>query len=268
MTMGISPEAPVLLVHNYAGVRTLTLNRPSAFNSFDHELKAALLSAIKEAADSSVRAVVITGAGRAFCAGQDLKQHLDLIANADPRVASTVTDFYNPLALGISSLAKPVIASINGPAVGAGAALALLCDLRIAARSSSISTAFANAGLGADTGASFILPRLIGHGRASKMMLLGEKVSASDALDIGLVDDVVDDGDLERVVAALAARLAAGPTRALGSIKAALHFGESHDFASSLVFEDLAQRECFTSADHHEAITAFVEKRPPHFSGG
>lgn len=259
--------APVLLTNDAGGVRTLTLNRPDSFNSFNLELKAALLTAIDGCADSSVRAVVITGTGRAFCAGQDLKEHLSLVAAADPRVASTVQEFYNPLALRVTGLAKPVIAAVNGTAAGAGAGLAFLCDLRIAAHSASFSMAFANVGLGADTGASYLLPRLIGHGRASKMMLLGEKVGTQEALRIGLIDDVVDDAELGSHVAAFAARLAAGPTRAFGNIKAGLHFGASHDLASTLDFEDRAQTDCFSSPDHHEAITAFVQKRSPVFGG-
>jgi 2-(1,2-epoxy-1,2-dihydrophenyl)acetyl-CoA isomerase len=267
MTSAAAEHFPVLLIDDADGVRRLTLNRPAAFNSFDLTLKTLLLAAIADAAHTSVRAVVITGAGRAFCAGQDLREHLALVAAGDPRVADTVSDFYNPLALGIVGLAKPVIAAVNGPAAGAGAALAMLCDLRVAARSASFSMAFAGVGLGADTGASFMLPRLVGHGRASKMMLLGEKVAADEALRIGLVDDVVEDVDLAATVATMAKSLAAGPTRAIGRIKAAMQYGADHSFGATLEFEDRAQRQCFVSPDHHEAITAFVQKRPPVFSG-
>lgn len=259
--------APVLVADSGA-VRTVTLNRPAAFNSFDLALKSALLAAIADAAtDTSIRAVVITGAGRAFCAGQDLKEHLALVTAGDPRATSTVAAFYNPLVESVTGMAKPVIAAINGVAAGAGAGLALACDLRVAVRSASFSMAFAGAGLAADSGASFLLPRFIGHGRASRMMLLGEKVDATEALRIGMVDEVVDDAELTATTAALAARLAAGPTRAFGFIKASLHHAAGADLASTLAFEQHAQAECFDSADHHEAIRAFVEKRPPHFTG-
>jgi len=261
--------APVVLVADSAGVRTITLNRPAAFNSFNLELKGALLTALDDAAtEPTVRAVVITGAGRAFCAGQDLKEHLALVSAGDPRVATTVQEFYNPLVVALTGMRKPVVAAVNGAAAGAGAGLAFACDLRIAGRSASFSMAFAGVALSADTGASFVLPRLIGHGRASRMMLLGEKVDAAEALRIGMVDDVVDDDELGATVGALAERLAAGPTRAYGWIKASLQHGASHDLESTLQFEDRAQVECFDSPDHHEAIQAFVEKRPPRFLGG
>jgi 2-(1,2-epoxy-1,2-dihydrophenyl)acetyl-CoA isomerase len=260
-------ESPVLVTDS-AGVRTVTLNRPRSYNSFNLELKSALLAALAEAAaEPSVRAVVITGAGRAFCAGQDLKEHLALISAGDPRVTATVTDFYNPLIIAVTGMTKPVVAAVNGVAAGAGAGLAFACDLRIVGRSASFSMAFAGVGLSADSGASFLLPRLIGHGRASKMMLLGEQVDADEAQRIGMVDEVVADDELAAVVSSTAARLAAGPTRAYGWIKASLHHGASADLASTLAFEDGAQVDCFASADHREAIRAFVEKRPAKFTG-
>jgi len=162
---------------------------------------------------------------------------------------------------------KPVVAAVNGVAAGAGAGLAFSCDLRVAARTATFSMAFAGVALSADSGASFILPRLIGHGRASRMMLLGEKVDATEALRIGLIDELVDDTEVSAVAAALAARLASGPTRAYGWIKASLHYGAAADLQQTLAFEDRAQTECFASPDHREAITAFVEKRPPRFTG-
>ena len=259
---------PPVLVADAGGVRTVTLNRPSSFNSFNLALKTALLEALAAAAgDPAVRAVVIIGAGRAFCAGQDLKEHLALVSAEDPRVATTVAEFYNPLVMAVTGMPKPVVAAVNGAAAGAGAGLAFACDLRIAAASATFSMAFAGVALSADTGASFVLPRLIGHGRASRMMLLGERVDAAEALRIGMVDEVVPDGALGDTVATMAATLAAGPTRAYSWIKASLQHGAQSDLASTLAFEDRAQRECFASPDHHEAITAFVEKRPPRFNG-
>lgn len=268
MTTQPDPTDTPLLVQDAAGVRTITLNRPTALNSFDLALKGALLAGLDAAStDPGVRAVVITGSAPAFCAGQDLKEHLALVSASDPRVGTTVADFYNPLIRAVTGMAKPVIAAVNGPAAGAGAGLALACDLRVAARSASFSMAFAGVALSADTGASFVLPRLIGAGRASRMMLLGERVEADEALRIGMVDAVTADDELTPVVNALAVRLASGPTTAYGWIKASLQHGAQSDLESTLAFEERAQRECFGSADHHEAIAAFVEKRSPRFSG-
>lgn len=262
------PTETPLLVRDADGVRTMTLNRPRAFNSFDLALKGALLAGLDAAgADPAVRAVVITGSPPAFCAGQDLKEHLALVSASDPRVGTTVAEFYNPLVRAVTGMTKPVIAAVNGPAAGAGAGLAFACDLRVAARSASFSMAFAGVALSADTGASFVLPRLIGFGRASRMMLLGERVGADEALRIGMVDAVTADDELTPTVGALAVRLASGPTTAYGWIKASLQHGAQSDLESVLAFEDRAQRECFSSPDHHEAIAAFVEKRLPRFSG-
>jgi len=260
-------EAPLLVVDD-GGVRVLTLNRPASFNSFDLALKGALLRALTEAADDpSVRALVITGAGRAFCAGQDLKEHMALVATGDERVATAVSGFYNPLVRALVGMGKPVIAAVNGAAAGAGAGLAFACDLRIAARSATFSMAFAGVGLSADTGASFFLPRLVGQGRASAMMLLGEKVDAAEALRIGMVDRVVDDADLAGAAGELARRLADGPTRAYGWIKESLRHAASADLESTLAFEGRAQADCFASDDHREAVSAFVDRRPPRFHG-
>lgn len=258
---------PPVVVTDRGAVRTLTLNRPAAFNSFDLALKSALLAALEAAADQSVRAVVLTGAGRAFCAGQDLKEHLALVAADDDRVGTTVREFFNPLVRAVSGLRKPVIAAVNGPAAGAGTGLALACDLRVAAASATFSMAFAGVALSADTGASFLLPRYVGYGRASAMMLLGEKVDAAEALRIGMVDRVVHDAELADTVDTLADRLAAGPTQAYGWIKASLQHAASADLDSSLEFEDRAQTACFASDDHREAVAAFVQKRSPRFTG-
>jgi 2-(1,2-epoxy-1,2-dihydrophenyl)acetyl-CoA isomerase len=266
---GPPPTAPPpVLVTDAAAVRTVTLNRPGSFNSFDLAMKSALLDALAEtSADPGVRAVVITGSGRAFCAGQDLKEHLALVAERDPRVATTVAEFYNVLVTLLTEMPKPVIAAVNGPAAGAGAGLAYACDLRLAGRSASFSLAFAGVALSADTGASFTLPRLVGYGRASKMMLLGEKVDVDEALRIGMVDEVMPDEELAGRAATLAARMAEGPTRAYRWIKASLRHAAGSDLASTLAFEDRAQVDCFASPDHHEAIQAFVDKRPARFTG-
>ncbi len=259
---------PVLLVNDADGVRTLTLNRPGAFNAFDLELKSQFLPALRAAAaDDSVRVVVICGNGRAFSAGQDLKEHLTLTAAGDPAVARTVPDFYNPMIEAVISMRKPVIAAVNGVAAGAGAALCFACDLRIAAESATFTMAFAGVGLSADSGASATLPRLIGLGRATQLMFSGEKVSAAEALRIGMVTAVVPDANFAATVATTAGQLAAGATASYGWIKASLQVGVTSDLSATLAFEEQAQRACFASADHHEGMQAFVEKRRPQFQG-
>ena len=169
----------VLLTHDAEGVRLLTLNRPDSFNSLNVELKQHLITALREAAaDDSVRALVITGAGKAFCAGQDLKEHVALLEAEDPAPLRTVEEHYNPIIRAVTTMPKPVIAAVNGMAAGAGASLAYACDLRIAADDAKFLMAFANVGLSSDSGASWTLPRLIGYGRAMEMLLLAEPVGA------------------------------------------------------------------------------------------
>jgi 2-(1,2-epoxy-1,2-dihydrophenyl)acetyl-CoA isomerase len=260
-------DAPVLMTTD-AGVATLTLNRPAAFNSFDSTMKAALLERLRAvSSDVEVRAVVITGTGSAFCAGQDLKEHLALVQLGSAAVGNTVTEFYNPMIELLTGMAKPVIAAINGVAAGAGAGLALASDLRIAARSAVLRTSFSRVGLSADSGLSFTLPRLIGAGRAKRVMLLDEPIDADTAVAWGAVDQVVDDDQLAAAAATLAGRLAAGPTGAYAWMKASFAQASDGDLRSTLEFENRAQQACFTSADHAEALAAFVAKRPPVFTG-
>jgi 2-(1,2-epoxy-1,2-dihydrophenyl)acetyl-CoA isomerase len=260
-------DAPVLVTTS-EGVCTITLNRPTAFNAFNQPMKSVLLPAVRQAAeDPSVRALVLTGNGRAFCAGQDLKEHLQNMTTAPERLADTVSGFFNPLITAVTSMPKPVLAAVNGVAAGAGAALAFACDLRLAAASASFTMAFAGVALSADSGSSFTLPRLIGHGRASKMMLLGERVGADEALRIGMVDEVVADESFRARTAELAGILAAGPTTAFGWIKRSLAHAATSDLAGALDFEDLAQAACFASSDHAEAVAAFAAKRVPRFAG-
>ncbi|MBB5956184.1 2-(1,2-epoxy-1,2-dihydrophenyl)acetyl-CoA isomerase [Saccharothrix tamanrassetensis] len=255
-----------LLIDDADGVRTFTLNRPESFNSFTVALKERLLDAVHETAkDESVRAVVITGAGRAFCAGQDLKEHIGLLQAGDPTPLKTVERHYNPLIKAVVGMPKPVIAAVNGTAAGAGAALAYACDLRVAASSSKFLMAFANVGLTADSGASWTLPRLIGHGRAMEMMLLAQPVGAEEALRIGMVTQVVPDGEALSTAQALAREFAAGPTTAYAKIKEAMAF--SGELAAALDVEARTQAEAGATADHREAVAAFVEKRPARFTG-
>ncbi|MGW5055059.1 enoyl-CoA hydratase-related protein [Actinokineospora sp. NPDC004072] len=259
---------PALLTHDDNGVRTLTLNRPEAFNSLTVELKEALLAALVAAAsDDSVRAVVLTGAGKAFCAGQDLKEHMALLAADDPSPLATVADHYNPIVTAITTLPKPIIAAVNGMAAGAGASFAYACDLRIAADSAKFLMAFANVGLTADSGASWTLPRLIGYGRAMEMMLLAKPVAADEALRVGMVTQVVPAAEVLATAQALAARMAAGPTTAYAKIKEAMLASAGASLADGLAVEGRTQVEAGRTADHREAVDAFVAKRDPRFTG-
>jgi 2-(1,2-epoxy-1,2-dihydrophenyl)acetyl-CoA isomerase len=258
----------VLLIADADGVRTLTLNRPQAYNSLTGELKEALLAALREAADDdTVRAVVLTGSGKAFCAGQDLKEHVGLLQAGDPAPLHTVKEHYNPIVQAIVGMPKPVVAAINGTAAGAGAAFAYAGDLRIAAESSSFLMAFANVGLGPDSGASWTLQRLVGYGRAAELMLLARTVGSAEALRLGLVGEVVADAELPARAQEVAAKLAAGPTAAYAKIKSVLNLAAQSTFDEALDAEDAAQTALGGTADHSEAVEAFVGKRKPDFQG-
>ena len=250
-------------------VGTILLNRPRAHNALTAEMKTALLAALRQAAASpGVRAVLITGAGPAFCAGQDLREHAELLTAAqDGAAMDTVREHYNPIVLAIRSMPKPVIAAVNGVAAGAGASLALACDLRIAARGASFLMAFARVGLAADTGASWTLQRLVGAGRAAELLLLAEPLAANRALELGLVSQVVDDADLPAAASALAARLAMGPTAAYAGIKAELDYAAGHDLAAALEQEAEVQAALGRTADHLAATAAFAQKQRPTFQG-
>ena len=257
-----------VLVSASEGVATITLNRPDALNSFTVELKEALLEAfLQVAADPAARAVVLTGAGRGFCAGQDLREHADLLAADDPSPLNTVERHFNPLALTLATMPKPVIAAVNGIAAGAGASLTFAADFRIAADGAKFLLAFANVGLGLDTGASWTLPRLIGQARATALALLAEPVSASAALEMGLVNAVVPAEELQGAVHELAARLAAGPTAAYAAIKESFAFAATHPLAAALAKEGELQNALGRSPDHRNATAAFVRKEQPVFQG-
>lgn len=257
-----------LLLDRADGVATVTLNRPKSLNSLSVELKEALIAALTELReDTATRAIVLTGAGRAFCVGQDLREHVSLLDSGDPMPLATVRQHYNPIALGIARMPKPVIAAVNGVAAGAGASLTFAADFRLAAESASFLLAFANVGLSADTGASWTLPRLVGHARATAMMLLAEPVPAAHALEMGLVNAVVPDERLLPAAQELAARLAAGPTLAYAAIKESLAFGEGASLEDTLAKEDELQSRVGATADHRNATAAFVAKRPVTFEG-
>lgn len=258
----------VLLTADEDGVRTLTFNRPKTYNALTVELKERLLDALREASTTpEVRAVVLTGAGKAFCAGQDLKEHAELLASGDDSPLETVSRHYNPIVRAIVDLPKPVIAAVNGTAAGAGAGFAYACDLRLAAESASFRMAFAGVGLGPDSGASWTLQRLIGYGRAAELMLLGRPVDAAEAHRLGLVSEIVADDELAGRAHALAAKLAAGPTLAFVKVKQVLNKAATSTLEEALAAEDEAQSFLGATADHREAVAAFVAKRTPEFQG-
>ncbi|MDQ6650877.1 MAG: enoyl-CoA hydratase-related protein [Actinomycetota bacterium] len=248
------------------GVATITLNRPEALNAATNELKEALQAALAEAReDDRVRALLLTGAGRAFCAGQDLKE----VAAADMSgaVRDTLREHYNPIILGMTSMPKPIVAAVNGIAAGAGASLAFAADFRLAAEEAAFLLAFARIGLTVDAGASWTLQRLVGYSRALAISMLAEPVSARQALEMGLVNGVVPGEELMAAAGELAARLAAGPTRAYAAIKESLGYAATSDLAAALEKEADLQALAAATDDAREAVSSFVAKRPPTFSG-
>lgn len=264
----------VLLMERSEGVATLTLNRPESMNSLSVALKDALVEATADvAADPSIRAVVLTGTGRGFCVGQDLREHTESLAQAAEQGSenapplSTVVEHYNPIVTALSSMPKPVIAAINGMAAGAGAGLTFACDFRIASSSAGFLIAFANVGLGLDSGVSWTLPRLIGSARAAAMCLLAEPITAESALEMGLVNAVVEPDHVLPSALELATRLAAGPTLAYAAIKRSLAEGATSDFATALALEADLQADLGDTADHRNATAAFVAKQKPVFEG-
>ncbi|MFC3997175.1 enoyl-CoA hydratase-related protein [Nocardiopsis sediminis] len=261
------PDTDSVVYQLSDGVATITLNRPDAMNSLTAEAKEALLAAIERAkVDKGARAVLLTGSGKAFCAGQDLHEHAELLG-AGKGLNDTVRSHYNPIVLGLVRMPKPVVAAVNGVAAGAGASLAFACDLRIAADSASFLMAFANVGLGSDSGASWTLPRLVGHARAMEMLMLAEPVKAQRALEIGLVSRVVPKKELDGAARELAVRLANGPTVAYAAIKAEMTFGSGLDLANALEMEASLQDQCAETADHMNATLAFLKKEKPSFEG-
>jgi 2-(1,2-epoxy-1,2-dihydrophenyl)acetyl-CoA isomerase len=248
------------------GLATVTLNRPEAMNALDTRTKEALRDALRAAgADEAVRAVLLTGTGKAFCVGQDLKEHVGVLAAGGGM--TTVAEHYNPITTALATMPKPVVAAVNGVAAGAGAGFALAADYRIAADTASFNTAFAGVALSADSGMSWTLPRLIGHARAADLLLFPRSVPAAEALELGLVHRVVPAAELPGQALALARRLAAGPTVAYASIKAALAFGAGHDLPETLAREDELQSRAGASQDHRAAVAAFLAKETPRYTG-
>jgi 2-(1,2-epoxy-1,2-dihydrophenyl)acetyl-CoA isomerase len=259
----------VLLVDRVDGIATLTLNRPDSLNSLDVSLKEALRDTLAElAGDDSCRAILLTGAGRAFCVGQDLRQHVETLESGSSDPLATVREHYNPVATLLAEMPKPVIAAVRGMAAGAGASLAMLADFRIGGPGTGFLMAFANVGLAGDTGASWILPRLVGHAKATELLMLAEPINAAEALRLGMLTKLVDDDEAVLPTArALAARLASGPTVAYAQIKRQLRIGGTGTLAEALDAEYEAQKASGASTDHRNATYAFVRKERPVFEG-
>jgi len=256
-----------VLFDGEGAVATITLNRPEARNALTTEMKDVLLDVLRRSgSDTGIRAVILTGAGQAFCAGQDLREYSELMRSGGTPL-DTVRQHYNPIITQIATMAKPVIAALPGVAAGAGASLAFACDFRIAARRASLLLAFARVGLSADSGASWTLQRLVGAARATELLMLAEPVSAEQACSIGLLTRVVNDEELAGNVRDLAVRLATGPTAAYGAIKESLLFAASHGLSDSLEKEAELQIRVGQTEDHKAATTAFLNKEQPAFNG-
>lgn len=251
------------------GVATITLDRPQAMNGLDVATKVALREAVLTAAeDQGVRCVVLTGTGRGFCVGQDLKEHRELLdSGGSDQLFSTVDEHYNPIVTALATMAKPVLAAVNGVAAGAGASLALACDVRIVAASAGFNFAFAGVGLSCDTGSSWTLPRLVGPAKALDLLYFPRTVGAEESLELGLATRVVPDDELAAETAALASRLAAGPTQAYGAIRRSVAFSAGHDLPESLAFESSMMALTGATQDHRDAVAAFVAKEKATFQG-
>ncbi|MDO6965068.1 2-(1,2-epoxy-1,2-dihydrophenyl)acetyl-CoA isomerase PaaG [Rhizobium alvei] len=267
MEMTAHEEKDVVLVRREPGYVVITLNRPDKLNAFTvplhRELKAAFDSA---AADPDCRAIALTGAGRGFCAGQDLKER-KLEPGKAPDLGLSLETYYNPLIMAIRSAPKPVLAAVNGVAAGAGANLALACDIVIAARSARFIQSFSRIGLVPDAGGSFTLPRLIGEARARALAILAEPVSAGQALDWGMIWDVVDDDVLLSTVETMAADLAQRPTQSFALMKQAFNASAGNDLAAQLRLEAELQRQAGQTEDYMIGVEAFKAGTKPQFKG-
>ena len=256
-----------ILVAQEAGVLSITLNRPEKLNAFNPEMHERLRAALQQADDDpAVRAVLLTGAGRGFCAGQDLAER-DVSGSAPIDLSVSIGSHYNPLVRRLRALPKPVVCAVNGVAAGAGANIALACDLVLAARSASFVQAFARIGLVPDSGGTWFLPRKVGMARAMGLALLGDKLSAEDAERWGLIWKMFDDKDLLPEAKKLAAQLACGPTKGYALLKKALNASAGNSLEAQLDLERDLQRDAGASEDYREGVSAFKQKRKPTFKG-
>ena len=254
-----------LLISHRNNVCEIKLNRPEVFNSFNKAMALALQKALDECEKNvDVRAIVITGEGKAFCAGQDLAEATD---PNGPELKMIVKEHYNPIIERIRNIEKPIIAAVNGVAAGAGANIALACDITIAKKSASFIQAFSKIGLIPDSGGTFFLPRIIGSQKALALMMTGDKISAEEAEKMNMIYQAVEDEVFESVVIAFAEKLAAMPTRGLGLTKRAVNQSFSNSLSEQLSVEEELQTEAGKTDDFNEGVTAFMEKRKPIFTG-
>jgi 2-(1,2-epoxy-1,2-dihydrophenyl)acetyl-CoA isomerase len=262
-------EEKIILIDKKDGYGIITLNRPDKLNAFNDELTFALQDALKEMEkDAGVRAIVLTGAGRGFCSGQDL-QSRNILDDAGPRssLGDSIRRRYNPIILKLRRLEKPVIAAVNGVAAGAGASLAFACDYRIVSENTTFIQSFTKVGLVPDSGSTFLLPRLIGATKAFELMLSADKLDAAEALRLGLINKVVAADALMTEATGLAQKLAQGPTKAFGLTKRAINRAIFPDLEELLEYEASLQEIAGRSDDFQEGVKAFIEKRQPAYSG-
>lgn len=246
-------------------VLTITFNRPTVFNSFNKTMALEVQAALDEAQHNpDVRAIVLTGEGKAFCAGQDLAEVMD---PNGPELTAIVREHYNPIILKIRNIEKPVMAAVNGVAAGAGANIALACDICIATASASFIQAFSKIGLIPDSGGTFFLPRIIGFQKAAALAFLGDKVSATEAESMGMIYKAIPDENFRETYTQLAQQLANMPTRGIGLTKRAFNASLTNDLESQLALEEQLQTEAGTTHDYNEGVQAFLEKRKPNFKG-
>lgn len=255
-------------VSRSGGVATVRLARPDAMNSLDVATKDALRDALAEVAqDDEVRCVVLTGSGRAFCVGQDLKEHVEGLRSGKADLSQTVYQHYNPIAETLATMDKPVVAAVNGVAAGAGAAFAMACDARILAEGAAMNLAFSAIALSCDSGTSYWLPRLVGPAKAKELLFFPRTLKSAECLELGLATAVVPEAEFEATVAELAGKLAAGPTKSYGAMRRSVAHAIGTDLLDALAFEGEQMQSTGTSADHLAAVEAFLAKEKPVFTG-
>lgn len=257
-----------ILVSENAGIATITLNRPDKLNAFIGHMRRDLAEALERAgSDRSIRVVIITGAGRAFCSGGDVRFMAELMERHDSEEFARILGAGRRVITAIRTMTKPVIAAVNGPAAGAGFNLALACDLRVASNNATFSQSFVKIGLHPDWGGTYFLPRLVTPNKACELFFLGDTIDAAEALRLNLVNQVVAPEELEIAVLQLAERLRAAPPIALAAVKHAVYESTGADLEEMLRYETESQLRCFDSEDGHEGVHAFFEKRDPDFTG-